>query len=188
MRRGIGRYVVWVFVAVVAWNLIAPTQLGGQVSYVNIRGISMEPTLETGDLLVMRQQSAYSIGQVVAFRSDMGGAVVVHRIVATDGDRYLLKGDNNTFLDRYTPTADEILGAEVLMIPGGERIAQFAASTPVIVLQILMLTLAGFALYTSRLDMLEKRREARRRRATTGPLSPLPSDSPLHTPVGSSPS
>lgn len=188
MRRGIGRYAVWLVAAVITWNLIAPTQLGGQVSYVNIRGISMEPTLETGDLLVMRQRSSYNVGQVVAFRSDMGGAVIVHRIVATDGERYLLKGDNNTFLDRYTPTADEILGAEVLMIPGGERIAQFAASTPVVVLQILMLTLAGFALYTSRLDTLEKRREARRRRAATGPLTPLPYEPPLHTPVGSSPS
>lgn len=159
---------------VIVWNVIAPTQLGGRVSYVNVRGISMEPTLVTGDLLVMRQRDTYNVGQVVAFRSDMGGAVVVHRIVAVDGDRYRLKGDNNTFLDRYTPTAAEILGAEVLMVPRGERLTTLAASTPAIVLQTIMFALATFALYSSRQEALRQRRDARRRRTVNGPLTPLP--------------
>jgi signal peptidase I len=165
MRRGIWRPLVLALLLLVAWDLIAPVQLGGRVSYVNVRGISMEPTLSTGDLLVLRQRDAYEVGQIVAFESDMGGAIVVHRIVDIVGDRHLLKGDNNTFLDRYTPTVDEIIGAEVITLPGGERLARFAAATPTIALQAMMLLVTLGVLRSTRLEARRERRAARRRRA-----------------------
>jgi len=165
MRRGIGRPLVAVLVAIVVWSLIAPVQLGGRISYVNVRGISMEPTLYTGDLMVMRRQESYEVGQIVAFESDMGGAIVVHRIVDVVGERHLLKGDNNAFLDRYTPTVDEIVGAEVFTIPGGERVANLAAATPTVVLQSLMLLVTLWVLRSSRRAARRQRKAERRRRA-----------------------
>ena len=159
------RPVVALLLAVIAWDLVAPVQLGGSVSYVNVRGISMEPTLYTGDLMVMRRQDAYEVGQIVAFESDMNGAVVVHRIVDVVGGRHLLKGDNNAFLDRFTPTVDEIIGAEMLTIPGGERVATLAASTPTIVLQGLMLAVTLWVLRLSGREAQHQRKIARRRRA-----------------------
>ena len=157
--------VVAVLAAVLAWDAIAPVQLGGRISYVNVRGVSMEPTLYTGDLMVMRRQDTYEVGQIVAFTSDMNGAVIVHRIVDITGGQHLLKGDNNTFLDRFTPTADEILGAEVLTIPGGERVASLAAATPTIVLQGLMLAVTLWLLRASQREAQRQRKVARRRRA-----------------------
>lgn len=165
MRRGLWRPSLAVLGLVAVWNLIAPVQLGGSVSYVNVRGISMEPTLYTGDLMVMRRQDAYAIGDVVAFESDMNGAIIVHRIVDIVGDRHLLKGDNNSFLDRFTPTTDEIIGAEVVTVPGGERFATFAAATPTIVLQALMLAVTVWVLATSRREAQRQRKLARRRQA-----------------------
>jgi signal peptidase I len=165
MRRGIGRPLVAVLVAILVWSLIAPVQLGGRISYVNVRGISMEPTLYTGDLMVMRRQESYEVGQIVAFESDMGGAIVVHRIVDVVGERHLLKGDNNAFLDRYTPTVDEIVGAEVFTIPGGERVANLAAATPTVVLQSLMLLVTLWVLRSSRHAARRQRKAERRRRA-----------------------
>jgi len=165
MRRGIWRPLVAVLTLVLVWDLIAPTQLGGSISYVNVRGVSMQPTLYTGDLMVLRRQDTYEVGQIVAFASDMGGAIVVHRIVDVVGDRHLLKGDNNTFLDRYTPTVDEIIGSEVVTIPGGERIANLAAATPTIVLQSLMLLTTLLVLRASRREAQRQRKTARRRRA-----------------------
>ncbi len=165
MQQRRWRALALVGVAILVWNLIAPVQLGGRVSYVNVRGISMEPTLRTGDLLVMRRAEQYAVGQIVAFTSDMNSAVVVHRIVDVLDDRYLLKGDNNAFLDRFTPTADEIIGAEVLTIPGGERVATLAASTPTIVLQSLMLGLTLWILRAARQQARRDRKAGRRRRA-----------------------
>ena len=174
MRRGMWRPIVAVLAVVLVWDLIAPTQLGGRVSYVNVRGISMQPTLYTGDLMVLRRQDAYEVGQIVAFESDMGGAIVVHRIVDIVGERHLLKGDNNTFLDRFTPTVDEIIGAEVLTVPGGERVANLAAATPTIVLQALMLLSTLLVLRASRREAQRQRKAARRRRAVA--LASPPSD------------
>jgi signal peptidase I len=158
------RPLVAVLVLVLAWDLVAPTQLGGRISYVNVRGVSMQPTLYTGDLMVLRRQDSYAVGEIVAFESDMGGAIVVHRIVDIVGDRHLLKGDNNTFLDRYTPTVDEIIGSEVLTVPGGERLANVAAATPTIVLQSLMLVSTLWVLRASRREAQRERKAARRRR------------------------
>ena len=165
MLRRPSRSLAVVLAAVLAWNLIAPTQLGGKVSYVNVRGVSMEPTLHTGDLMMVRARDSYDVGQIVAFVSDMNGAIVVHRIVDVVDDRYLLKGDNNSFVDRYTPTADEVLGAEVLTIPGGERFANFAASTPTIVLQIGMLLVTMLAMRAAQKEAERRRRAVRRSRA-----------------------
>ena len=174
MRRRMWRPVIGLVALVVAWSLVAPVQLGGRVSYVNVRGISMEPTLFTGDLMVMRRQDGYEVGQVVAFESDMNGAVVVHRIVEVVGDRHLLKGDNNAFLDRFTPTVDEIIGAEVLTIPGGERVATLAAETPTIVLQALMLAVTLWVLRVSRREAHHQRKAARRRRAVALAAAQIP--------------
>jgi signal peptidase len=148
---------LWLLLVVLIplWWFIAPVQLGGSISYINVRGISMEPTLYSGDLLVMREEDRYEIGQIVAFRSDMGGAIVVHRIVDEIDGRYILKGDNNSFLDRYTPTAEEIVGREVLTIAGGERVASAASRTPTIVIQA--------AIFLISLGMLASIRTAARR-------------------------
>jgi signal peptidase I len=174
--RGQRNWGIWLLFAALIplWWLIAPVQLGGSISYINVRGISMEPTLYSGDLLVMRAEDRYEIGQVVAFRSDMGRAIVVHRIVDDIDGRYILKGDNNSFLDRYTPTASEIVGREVLTIAGGERFASAVASTPTIAIQagILLISLAMLA--TIRAAARRERQLRRHRQVAAVLTSQLP--------------
>ena len=43
-----------VVLAVAAWLLLAPTQIGGETSYVTTSGISMQPRFHSGDLAVVR--------------------------------------------------------------------------------------------------------------------------------------
>ena len=43
--------------------------------------------------------SHYKVGDIVAYRSTMLHIVVLHRIIAVKGDRYVFKGDNNDFVD-----------------------------------------------------------------------------------------
>ena len=101
-----------------AWFLVAPRALGGRLSYVVVaRGTSMEPAFHTGDLALVRASDTYSPGQVVAYRSRDLGSTVLHRIVERDGDGYVLKGDNNDFLDPEHPTVDDILGALWIRVP-----------------------------------------------------------------------
>lgn len=41
----------------------------------------------------------YDVGDVVAYRNLQLDTVVLHRIVAREGERYVLQGDSNTWLD-----------------------------------------------------------------------------------------
>jgi signal peptidase I len=106
-------------VTVGLWLLVAPSHLGGQLAYVSISGTSMNPRIHAGDVVVLRPSPPYRIGDVVAYRSSTSPAPVLHRIIDVIGDRFLLQGDNNDFVDAYLPTTSDIIGQEVLLIPNG---------------------------------------------------------------------
>jgi signal peptidase I len=100
------------------WLYFAPTGIGGSTSYVVTDGISMEPHFHAGDLVVVRRQSSYPIGEIVAYRNTMLGTVVLHRIVGRSGARYVFKGDNNNFKDFEHPARSQLIGALWLHLPG----------------------------------------------------------------------
>ncbi|MFN2149341.1 MAG: signal peptidase I [Anaerolineales bacterium] len=99
------------------WIILAPVQFGGQSSYVMVAGASMEPALHRGDLVVVRQEQTYEVGDIVTYHHPTIGPII-HRIIARQGDRYLFKGDNNEWVDSYEPKADEIVGKEWIYLPG----------------------------------------------------------------------
>jgi signal peptidase I len=115
----------------VAWAFtLRPASLGGPAQYVLVKGVSMLPTFETGDLVLTRPADGYGIGDVVAYRvpeGDVGaGAVVIHRIIggsATAG--YVIQGDNNDDVDEWRPTNDDILGKAWIHAPGVGRALTF---------------------------------------------------------------
>ncbi len=100
------------------WVVLAPAQFGGQASYVMVAGASMEPTLHQGDLVVVRQAQTYAVGDIATYRHPSVGPVI-HRIVAQEGDRFVFQGDNNDWLDSYTPNPAELVGKAWLILPGG---------------------------------------------------------------------
>ncbi len=105
-----GNILIWLMVAIDAWY-IWPTQLGGSTSMVVVSGTSMEPTYFTGDLVIARRMEP-SIGDVIVYAPEgLGGSQIVHRIIggnATDG--WQMQGDNNDFIDPFTPSGDEVRG------------------------------------------------------------------------------
>jgi signal peptidase I len=101
-----------------AWATFAPPQLGGSTSYAITTGVSMLPHFHAGDLVLLRHESSYTVGEVAGYHNGQLGVTVMHRIVAIDGDRYVFKGDNNDFTDMFEPTAAQIVGAEWIHLPG----------------------------------------------------------------------
>ena len=99
------------------WYFFAPTQLGGQVSYVMVDGISMEPNYHAGDLVIVRRAQNYKVGEIVTYNDAQMNAHVIHRIIGTQQDRFIMKGDNNTWVDACQPTQAEILGKLWLHLP-----------------------------------------------------------------------
>ena len=108
-----------------AWMLFAPTQVGGGTSYALVVGNSMEPLLSRGDLAVVRERSAYRPGDVVLYDSRELGTKVLHRIVRVEGGRFVLKGDNNDFIDVERPTDGQIVGSLWLTAPAVGRATEW---------------------------------------------------------------
>jgi signal peptidase I len=103
--------------ATAAFAALAPTTIGGSASYVTTRGVSMEPRFHTGDMAVIRRAGRYRVGDVVAYHSTTLHTVVMHRIIARSGERYVFKGDNNNFVDPDRPDRGELIGKLWLRVP-----------------------------------------------------------------------
>ena len=110
---------------VAGWILLGPAQVGGVTSYAVIVGNSMEPKLERGDLAVIREQGSYRPGDVVLYESPQLGSKVLHRIVRVEGARFVLKGDNNDFVDTEQPTEEQIVGRLALIVPAAGRVSEW---------------------------------------------------------------
>src|SRR3954451_18062110 len=102
--RPIGSAVLIAVLATAAWFLW-PARFGGGTSMVVVQGHSMEPTLHTGDLLVVREQDHYRPGDIIVFKvvSPVAGPrLVIHRLLATDPDgRITTRGDNRASPDNF---------------------------------------------------------------------------------------
>jgi signal peptidase I len=128
MRRVATIAAVVVFVAlilVVAGSLLAPSSLGGRTALAVIVGSSMRPMLERGDLAIVRQAASYEVGDVVLYHSNTLHRHVMHRIVRRNGDRFMVRGDANSFADPDQPTRSDIIGRYWFAVPRGGSIVDW---------------------------------------------------------------
>lgn len=84
------------------------TQAGVE-AYTILSG-SMEPTLYTGDLvLVSTKETEIQRDDMIAFR--MGENIVVHRVIdVREGEQYVTKGDANQQADLDLVEKDQVIG------------------------------------------------------------------------------
>jgi signal peptidase I len=113
--------------------LLRPQSLGGPLTYLVIRGNSMEPTYHSGDLVIVRSAAEYAAQQIVAYRvpaGDIGGGhLIIHRIAGGDGETgFLMQGDNNPSVDPWMPRSSDIAGEAWILMPGAGRILTFLHS------------------------------------------------------------
>jgi signal peptidase len=115
--------IVLVIGACVFWAMfLRPQSLGGPAGYVLVSGKSMLPLYHTGDLVLVRHQSSYKTGDIIAYRVPQGdamaGSQVIHRIIggnATHG--FVVQGDNRTGADVWRPKPADIVGSASVHIP-----------------------------------------------------------------------
>ncbi len=158
------------------WFYFAPVQLGGSTTYVVTHGTSMEPHFHTGDLAIVRGQSDYHVGEVVAYHNHQLHTIVLHRIIGREGDRYLFKGDNNNFVDPEHPVASQLIGALWIHIPGvGLRLQSIRSPLVMGILLfvgMLLLTGGAFARTHGRRHRQRRAGEGAARRAGEGAATP----------------
>jgi signal peptidase I len=123
--QGVKRYLMGaaaLALTVATWLFFAPQRLGGPVSYLVVSGSSMEPMLSRGDLVLVRDSDDYRERDVVAYRSHDLGRIVVHRLVGQHAGHFVLKGDNNDWLDADRPASSDLVGKLWLRVPRAGRL------------------------------------------------------------------
>ena len=148
------------------WLNFAPTRLGGDSIYVVTSGISMEPRFHTGDLAILRPASSYEVGEIVGYKSPHIG-IVLHRIIGKKGGDFLMKGDNNNFVDPYHPAPSDVVGRLWLHVPKVGRLINSPKNreTSVVVAAVAMAGVIGVPVEEER---RRRRKSIRRDGASAG--------------------
>ncbi len=100
---------------------------------------SMEPALEVNDVIIVRETDSCQVGDIVVYQS--GKSLIVHRVVAKDGESIITQGDANNVADAPIALC-AIKGKVAARIPAVGRIVK-VLKTPAGILTVL---LAAFAL------------------------------------------
>lgn len=117
-----------------------PPELFGYSQLVVTSG-SMEPAFSAGDMILIRQEESYALGDIVTFRLS-GGDLVTHRIVGSVEGSFITKGDANNTEDDDLLSPAQIVGKLVTCIPAVGSFLLFLR-TPI---GLLALVVVGFLL------------------------------------------
>lgn len=77
-----------------------PIKLFG-ISFLCVTTGSMEPTINLGELIVIREKEKYEENDIVTYL-DKDGFLITHRIVNISADKMITKGDSNNLIDPET--------------------------------------------------------------------------------------
>ena len=109
----------------------------GIKTYIIVSG-SMEPNLNIGDVVIVRETDDIKVGDIISFRDNM--EIITHRvsdIQVLDGEtKYQTKGDNNNNVDTEFVNLESIEGKVINKIPKIGNILLFLQRKEIIILAI----------------------------------------------------
>ncbi|MEK7530818.1 MAG: signal peptidase I [Patescibacteria group bacterium] len=119
-------------VAVAGLFLVSALPIPGNIEVKVVKSGSMEPTIQTGSIVVVRPEPAYFVGDIVTFGPDTRERIptthrIVDEVVSDQGaPGFITKGDNNEDVDAQPVVAGSIIGRVVLSIPYAGYVLDFA--------------------------------------------------------------
>ena len=84
-------------------------------NYKTVLTGSMEPAIPVGSIVITKEKSSYEIEDIISFQEE--GAIITHRIISIDRERYITKCDANNVADTEEVQQKQILGKVILTIP-----------------------------------------------------------------------
>lgn len=110
-------------------------------TYVIVSG-SMQPKLQIGDIVIVKNYQNYKVGDIVTYRENDN--IVTHRIVHINKDKeqndiYFTKGDNNNAEDNIMIQKNDIIGKVVKKIPKVGLISLFIEHNIKLIIIVILL-------------------------------------------------
>ena len=129
-------------------------------NFYTILSGSMEPTINTKDLVVTHPKEKYEVNDIVAFKHD--NAVTVHRIVNVEYDNngtelFTTKGDNNNTIDNDKITSSDIIGSYRFTIPLLGSLILFISSNPIFAVIFLITIILIYYIIKALIKYIQKR-------------------------------
>jgi len=136
-------YIFFIILAIAAFFSITANSslLGNYKSYV-IQSGSMENTIMTGDIILIKSMQQYNKYDVITFKEG-GDRIVTHRIIqVNEGEAaksdFITKGDANRSIDNDTVRQEQILGKVMFVVPKVGFLVAFAKSPFGLIILILI--------------------------------------------------
>lgn len=99
----------------------------GLRSYTVATG-SMEPNIHIGSVVFTLPSKTYKVGDILTF--NRGKVSITHRIIAINNGQYQTKGDANTAIDPGLVNRANVIGKDVLIVPGLGAFTIFLKTIP----------------------------------------------------------
>lgn len=117
-----------------------PPKVFGYAQLIVTSG-SMEPAFSPGDVVIIKEEEAYEMGDIVTFRQS-GGSLVTHRIVGQNSQGFITRGDANNVEDSTLLPEYRIVGKVVAAVADMGFFLDFLKSP----LGLLVIIMVGFLL------------------------------------------
>jgi signal peptidase len=114
-------FITWFFLVIyaslvlISFFLRDGNNLRGYRSFL-VQSGSMEPTIMTGDVIIVKPELEYKKHNVVTFK-DSSNHIITHRIMEIDNGHVVTKGDANRSIDNGNISLNQILGKVIFIIP-----------------------------------------------------------------------
>jgi hypothetical protein len=105
-------------------DLMQPVLAEGRSLRFCAKGWSMAPFVRDGDVICVSplSQAGPSVGEVVAFIRADTGQLVVHRVIAREGESYAIRGDNTPGMGDGAVRRQNILGRVTSVTRNGREV------------------------------------------------------------------
>jgi len=103
----------------------------GNIEIKIVKSGSMEPSILTGSIVIVKPTDSYAVGDVITFGEDTAKQIpTTHRIISVNernGETYFItKGDANEEQDQTEISAREVIGTVLLDVPYAGYVLDFA--------------------------------------------------------------
>lgn len=113
----INLYLIWAQLS----NKSSLPKILGFAEVIVISG-SMQPAIEAGDLIIIKEQKKYEKNDIVTYRENQN--LITHRVIEANPSEVVTKGDANNTSDKPVLLSD-IEGKVILRLPGAGNIIFF---------------------------------------------------------------
>jgi len=132
--------ILTILVIIAGLTAISNLKIPGNYKLLVAMSGSMEPSVKTGSIFVVKPQSHYQPGDIITFYDQKNSkSYVTHRLVqVSDNNQFITKGDANSNTDTKTVNQGQILGKTVFTIPQLGFLVNYSKTTQGLIITIII--------------------------------------------------